>query len=67
MKLIPIKNDYLINPAQVVSIEPIGINGTAYYFTIILSNARYPQLYSTREEAQAEYNILLDKLRYEYE
>ena len=68
MKLIEF-NTYLINPNQVVSIEPIQYSPSSvgYYFKVILTNAEYTKTFRTREEAEAGYEGIITKLRYEYE
>lgn len=68
MKLIEF-NRYLINPNQVVSIEPITYSPSTvgYYFKVILTNAEYTRTFRTKEEAEEGYESILIKLRYEYE
>lgn len=68
MKLIEF-NTYLINPNQVVAIEPIQYSPSfkGFYFKVILTNVECTKTFRTKEEAEAGYEALITKLRYEYE
>lgn len=68
MKLIEF-NTYLINPSQIVSIEPIKYSPSTvgYYFKVILTNAEYNRTFRNKEDAEKGYKELVNKLRNDYE
>lgn len=66
MILMKLPNNCMINPNQIVSIEPVDYHSDGRAgFNIILSRGKYPIVYETKEEAEAEYNKLLTNLTYD--